>query len=77
MKQAAEFRQLAFSARACGAVTRDALARLQSGRLATVMLAIPRPVGVGASCGLAALLGGVSRRKQILQLGRERFASQS
>ena len=40
------------------------------------MPAISRPVGVEASCGLASLLGGVSRRKHFLQSGRERFASQ-
>lgn len=40
------------------------------------MPAISRPVGVEASCGMALLLGGVSRRKHFLQSGRERFASQ-
>ena len=47
----AEFRQLAFPATACRATEQGRRLRLQSGRLATVMPAIPRPVGVEASCG--------------------------
>ena len=73
---AAEFRQLAYQAAAGRVGECGWRARLQSGRAAIVMPAISRPVGVEASCGLASLLGGVSRRKHFLQSGRERFAPQ-